>query len=356
MKKKIATRPLSGFDELDAAGIGAGYRAFEEEQPVAEAPKEKSTSLGDYSNAAGSGVLKGIAGTATGIGTFAQAPAANTLSGVLGARALVDRGVTGVRNWINPGSSALDEDVQSNARMASQFAAEERAKNSADGGIAGAAKSVEGFGRASTQALKDFDENYNPELIKQEKNVSDAKGFWGTAKATLSNPLALTGSLAQSAPDMALGVGVGSLAARSRMALGLGAVEKAGAAAAKTVAASGGDLVAQGVAANAARDAAAQALQKSATHVAGSVGVVSESASSAYGGREGTYQQVMGMPEQTLLKTPRYNAILAATGDPAKARMQFANEIADQAPMLTALGTALGSMAITKITGHDLTA
>ena len=66
MKKKIATRPLSGFDELDAAGIGAGYRgmAFEQE-PEPEAKIEpKGRTWGEAATDLGAGALQGALGVA----------------------------------------------------------------------------------------------------------------------------------------------------------------------------------------------------------------------------------------------------------------------------------------------------
>ncbi len=48
---------------------------------------------------------------------------------------------------------------------------------------------------------------------------------------------------------------------------------------------------------------------------------------------------------------PRYQELLKLTGDPAKAREQFANELADQVPLLTAAGTALGTVLAARIPG-----
>lgn len=66
MKKKIATRPISGFDELDAAGIGAGYRGMALEQataPEAEIAPAGRT-WGEAATDIGAGALKGALGVA----------------------------------------------------------------------------------------------------------------------------------------------------------------------------------------------------------------------------------------------------------------------------------------------------
>ena len=47
------------------------------------------------------GAGEGVANTEAAIGTFLQAPAANTLSGVLGARALAGRGITAAMNAVS---------------------------------------------------------------------------------------------------------------------------------------------------------------------------------------------------------------------------------------------------------------
>lgn len=60
-KKKPATRPISSFDELDAAGIGVGYRpmSFAEEPATVPPPAERSTmrAIGDMGLALGQGAL-----------------------------------------------------------------------------------------------------------------------------------------------------------------------------------------------------------------------------------------------------------------------------------------------------------
>lgn len=312
----------------------------------------------------GSGVLEGVANTAAGLGTFIQAPAANTLSGVMGARALADRGLSWVSEKFG-GDGTLDQDAQDEARYAAEYAARQRSDNVRGAGpmdislgrnIARIGEQMQDAGRTASQALNEYDKNYNPDMVAQEKKVQDAHGFMDTTKELLTNPLAFTHTLARSVPDMAAGMGIGRAVALAKLGTAGAKAEAAASMAARQVAAEGGDAAAQKLAADAASKAAVESVQKSATHLAGSAGVVSEAGSSAYGAREGTYQQVMNLPEAKISASLRYQELVNQTGSKDKARAMLANEIADQTPMLTGLGTAGGSMAITKIVGKDTTA
>ena len=265
-----------------------------------------------------------------GVGTFMQAPEANMLSGVLSANALASRKI---RDWT--GIDAGTDAAQETARSASAFAAEKRAENlRAGGALAIVGKAGETSGRSGSayyQQQKDADA---PEMVRQENAISDADGFWGTVKASAENPMGLTGTLARSLPDMAVGAGVAMKSARVAGAL----AEKS--------------AIAAGAAPEVARAAGVAAAEKAASFS----GIISEAASSGLHGREGSYQHVQNIPEQALAEIPRYKALLEQTGDKAKARDILANEIADQVPLLTSAGTAAGTIATNKMFGGDATA
>lgn len=265
-----------------------------------------------------------------GVGTFMQAPEANMLSGVLSANALASRKI---RDWT--GIDAGTDAAQETARSASVFAAEKRAENlRAGGALAIVGKAGETSGRSGSayyQQQKDADA---PEMVRQENAISDADGFWGTVKASAENPMGLTGTLARSLPDMAVGAGVAMKSARVAGAL----AEKS--------------AIAAGAAPEVARAAGVAAAEKAASFS----GIISEAASSGLHGREGSYQHVQNIPEQALAEIPRYKALLEQTGDKAKARDILANEIADQVPLLTSAGTAAGTIATNKMFGGDATA
>jgi hypothetical protein len=313
--------------------------------------KESGASFSDYAGAANSAIGQGVANLGAAAGTFIQAPAANTLSGILGAKALADRGLTWLINQAEPGSAVPHEQTQEDAQLASQFAAESRAENANTPWNlpARAGRYLEQDSRRVVAENQANDRATNPELMRQQQAMGDAEGFVGNLKASFQNPLALTHTLVKSAPDMALGVGVGSVLARARMA---GAVA-AGEAAAANAAKAGANEAAQAAAAKAAIDA----VESKAIASASTAGTLSEAGSSAMQAREGTYQEVASMPLETLAKSPRFQQIMAQNGgDAAKARETLANELADQATMLSGAGTMAGSALTNKLFGGDATA
>lgn len=293
-----------------AAPVGGG---------ALDAVKKGLRAAGDAATAVVTGSGEGASATEAGVGTFLQAPAANTLAGVLGARALADRGVTAALNYVSPGAASLNQGYQAAAQQASDFAAEQRAENLAAGNpLAKVGAAMESDGRKRGEVMRDVAAQWSPELVRQQKDQSGREGFVDSLVGVAENPLAFTHTMSRSAPDMVLGVGAAKMAA-------------------KGVAAAGGSAARQVGAASAA-------------------GVAAESASSANQARESVHQQVAGMPFDRLAASPRFNEILLEVGDPARARAMLANELADQAPLLAGAGTALGSAVANRLFGGDTAA
>lgn len=292
-----------------------GYVVFDNEQPAGDPPRVKRESkagLSDYARALDSGLAQGVVGLAGGVGTFIQDPAANSLSGVIGAAHLADRGITWAMNQAGL-DAKVNPTLQENARLASRFAAESRDAqlNDPSNLPARAGRYLQQDSERAAREIKARDESTNPELAAQQSNTAQAQGFWDNLAAIKDNPLAFTHTMARSLPDMAAGVGVGS--ALFRAGAGIGKV--------------------------------------------GTATTLSEAASSALSGRQGVYQQVLDMPAQTLEKSPRYQEVLQeAGGDPEKAKLVLANELADQVPLLTGAGTALGTVLTNRLFGGDATA
>ena len=298
----------SGRDLFEEAGLTSG-------QDGKERKKRKSqATAADYLRAMDSGLAQGVAGIAGGIGTFIQDPAANALSGVSGAAAAADRGITWAANAISGKDiSKENEAIQENARMASRFAAESRDAQAADPTNLPArfGRMLQRDSERANAEILASDKANNPELIAQQQNTAEAQGFVDNLAAIKDNPLAFAHTMARSAPDMAAGVGVGSVVHRAGASLGR----------------------------------------------VSTAGALSEASSSALQSRQGVYQQVNEMPLGMLAKSPRFQAVLAETqGDPAKAREILANELADQVPLLAGAGTALGTVLTNKLFGGDATA
>lgn len=238
-----------------------GAKPWERELQVEESGeqtrqrRQSQASAMDYVRAIDSGVAQGVANIGAGLGTFIQDPAANTLAGVTGAAHLADRGITwalnkaGVKAEVNP-------ELQEQARMTSRFAAEAREAQANDpmNLPARLGRFMEQDSRRVVEEIKANDRERNPELIRQQENMAQAEGFVDNLAAAVDNPLALTNTLARSAPDMAAGVGIGATLARG--GVGIGRVSTAG--------------------------------------------TLAEAGSSAMQAREGVYQQVVGMPIETL--------------------------------------------------------
>lgn len=296
----------------------SNYVSDEEVFGTASAEKKRErrkseASAVDYVRAVDSGVAQGVANIGAGVGTFIQDPAANTLAGVVGAAHLADRGLTWLMN--KAGANAeVNTELQENARMASRFAADSRAAQANDPTNLPArlGRFMEQDSRRVIEDIKAKERENNPELIRQQENMGKAEGFGDNIAAAIDNPLALTNTLARSGPDMALGVGVGSVLKRA--GAGMGAVSTAG--------------------------------------------TLSEAGSSAMQAREGTYQQVVGIPIEALAaRSPRFKEILAETGGNAvRAREILANELADQTPILSGAGTAAGTVLTNRLFGGDATA
>ena len=279
-----------------------------------DSPRRKSqATAADYIRAIDTGFAQGITGIGAAAGTILQDPGGAIVSGLTGARALADRGLTHLINAVDPGAAQFNTEQQRAAQIASEVAADRRAANAADplNLPARLGQYMEQDSRRVTEEIKAKERADNPELIAQQEEVANAEGFFGKLGASVGNPLALTNTLARSAPDMAAGIGVGSALARA--GVGMGGVSAAGTA--------------------------------------------TEAASSGMQAREGTYQQVAGMPLETLAQSPRFNELLQAYGGNAmQAREALANELADQTPVLSALGTAAGTALTNRLFGGDATA
>lgn len=320
------------FEFDDERKSSAGSFVFDDEQPGSKKKKKEGKSASemlvdglktakDYGLAIAAGAGAGVADLEAAAGTFIQAPVENLRSGMTGAAALVDRGVTNAANWVSPGSAQVNQALQETAQdqSAQATAAREANVRGTPGrtvdytrDIARMGLSLQDDGRGRSQSIQDFNQENNPELVRQQREVAQADGFVDTAKAVLTNPLALTNSLAQSAPGMAAGAGMAAKAAQ--------------------------------VAGGSAK-------------VAGVVGAGSEGGMAAMQARESVYQQVASMPVDKLAQgSPRFNEILAQVGNPEKARNALANELADQAPVLVGAGTVAGSWLTNKLFGGDKSA
>lgn len=352
-----------GRDLFEESGIAppekpAGRKLLDAAQDVGASIASGAKTAGDYGHAVSQALGEGLMNLQAGLGTFVQAPAANTLSGVLGARALASRGITAAQNWVSPGSATLDEGVQRDAQLASRFAAEQRAANAdIEGGswlnprtaIARIGLGLQEDARTRAAEIQAKSAAENPELIRQQQAVAAAEGFVPTVKAMAQNPMATTHTLARSAPDMVLGLALARAAAAQKMAAGATAAE----AAAARAAAAGATAEAQAAVSKTVIDAAA----KEAVARASTVGALAEGASSANSAREGVYREVMAIPTTKLAESPRFRAIMAETGgDAVRAQQVLANELADQAPLLAAAGTLTGSALTRRIFGGDTTA
>lgn len=278
-------------------------------------PPARSTRAGiaDYLNAANTALATGVVNIGASAGTVLQDPGGAIVSGALGARAGLDRGMTALINAFDPEAPAVPHTAtQRAAQVAAEVAADRRAANAAEPWNVPArmGKFMEEDSRRVAAELQAQERSENPALVAQQEDMAKAQGFTGNLKAAVQNPLATFHTLARSAPDMALGVGMGATVARAGG--GIGAVSAAGTA--------------------------------------------SEAASSGMQAREGTYQQVAGMPLEQLANSPRFQEIAQAVGDPVRAREILANELADQTPLLSAAGTAAGTLLTNRLFGGDATA
>lgn len=259
---------------------------------------------------AGQGSMQAIAGMADTV----SAPVAKTRAMLTGAAALADRWLPGD---INPTLQELAQDDAAAAEAKAQ-------QNALNNPLARGTMALRDAARERGQMLQDFDKEFNPELVRQEGEMSKAQGFWENAKAIKDNPLAFYGNLMQSAPAMATGIGMSSGAARAAGALG----KVAG-----------------------MSDEAALAL---ATRSAGAVGTASEAALSGSQAREGIRSNILATPHAQLAEnSPRYQELMSQPGmTPALARDTLANEVSTSASLLTSAATALGSTVTNRVFGN----
>ena len=329
-----------------------------------DAPKPENNpgildTIKNYGIAFPAALLKGVGKLEAAAGGIAQAPVAGIGSVFSGGVAMLDQGVTGARNWLVPGSAELNTGIQDQAQQAAQYAAESRAENVAKARIkvddktsnildqiALAGVGLENVGRGLVKENTDFEAAHLPELGRQQKNISDAEGFVGNVKAAFNNPLAFTSNLIESLPAMAVGLVGGRVVAKSV----LSEMEQAGTQAVTRAAAAGLDATAQNVAAQTAM----KAVQEAAIKGASTTGIIAEAGTSAMMSREGVYQQVASMPLDKLADSPRYQEIIAKTGDGLQARQILANELADQVPLLSGMGTGAGTILTNKLFGAKL--
>lgn len=340
----------------------AGSGLLTDEQVFGKPGKKKDdtskATASDYAAALSNAIGEGVFGIQGGLGSFAQAPAANMLASAVGGAALSDRGITSLANWASPGSAQMSDSLQEHAQLASRYAADTRAENvDAEGGtwlnprtaLARTGLALQEDARKRTGMVQADNRANNPALVAQQNAVSEAEGFLPKLGALATNPLATAYTLARSAPDMLVGLGAAKIAS-SRVMAGAGAAADAAAA---RVAAAGGDAAAQAAAAQ----AAVASVGSKAVARASTTGMLAEATSSANSTREGVFQNVMAIPEEKLATAPRYQAALRETGgDAARARQIVANELADQAPLLAATGTAAGTLITNRLFRGDTTA
>ena len=305
----------------DVFGPSAGAKLLTDDEVFGTAASASTKKAdGSYAGAISNALGEGILGIQGGLGGFVQAPLENLKSAVIGANAALGRLTPQFR------TDAAGNDVQAQrermAQEASAAATAQRAANvdAENGSWLNPRTAIARFGLglqedARTRSADIQADNLatNPELVRQQQQVADAKGFVGTLGALKDNPMALTYTMARSAPDMLLGLGAGRVAA--------------------------------------AGSAGEAALARASV-----AGAAAEAASSGYNARESTFQQVMAMSVDQLSAAPRFQELVTATGDPLKAREVLANELADQTPLLSAAGTAAGTVLANRLFGGDATA
>lgn len=84
----------------------AGSGLLTDEQVFGKPGKKKDdtskATASDYAAALSNAIGEGVFGIQGGLGSFAQAPAANMLASAVGGAALSDRGITSLANWASP--------------------------------------------------------------------------------------------------------------------------------------------------------------------------------------------------------------------------------------------------------------
>lgn len=306
------------FEEAGIQAEGGRGRDLFAEAGIETAPKSRGIldKIRDYglttASMAGQGSMQAVSAVSDTLG----APVAKTRAMLSGGAALVDRLASEVTG--NAQNQTLQEFAQDEAATAERTAQENAAGNAA----ARMALALRDGTREQNQKLKSFDQEFNPELVRQQKEVGKAEGAVGMAKALWDNPMAMYGTLVQSMPAMAGGVAAGNVAARGLGALG------------------------------AATGMAPEAAAALATRGASAAGVASEAISSGGGAREGVHASIMALPvEQLAAQSPRFAELTKVGMTPEAAREALANEVAMAVSLPSSLATAGGSMLTNKLLG-----
>lgn len=342
-----ANSEVGEFDDLILAAKQARSKA-----PVPEVNGGvKQFVLGNAdSYGEGSGSL--VAGT----GEFLQAPSANTLAGLAGLRAFALKALVGsdIANR-HPDFAGVREEAQ----KASDFARTQRAQNVAEGNLlAVAGLGQEAMGKEAQQKWAQDKSSDSPMMVDQSQAIENAKGFVGKSAAMLSNPIGTIGSVFQSLPDMVVGMGAGSLAAKTVARMGIGAAEAVAGRAAvieagmKTATFAEREALVSGASAAEASAAGAAAGKKAiidaaGTHSAGTAGLVSEVVSSAMHNKQQVTDFVLQQQHEALAKnSPRYRELLASN-TPDEARAKLAEESGHESSMAAGIWNGV----MNKLTG-----
>lgn len=170
--------PLVFDDDSRASG---GRLVFDD-----EVKKKPSTGIGEDLKNYGLTLLsksgQGVTQVESGIGTVLQDPGGALVSGAMGARAALDRGLTSLIGTVSPEAAIPHTETQRAAQSASELAAsrrEEFSKNPNET-MARLGRGMESDGRERTAAMRQFDIENNPELVRQEQALAAADGAWGT--------------------------------------------------------------------------------------------------------------------------------------------------------------------------------
>ena len=304
----------SGSAGGGAAGRGRPMDAIDmllsehDHAPEPQAQNSTVDTIRNYALAGASKAGQGIMNTVAGAAGLASAPQAQTRAMLSGGAALLDRRLR----------DEPDLALQQMARDDAAAAEEQTQQNAMNNPVARVAAALRDGARERVQALGEFDRNFNPELVRQQQAIGDAKGFAGTLQAMKDNPLATLGTFAESAPGMALGVGVAGAAGKAASALGAGAA--------------------------------------GAARAAGAAGTLSEAGVSAMQAREGLRAGVLATPHAELAAaSPRYQELVQEGVAPTAARALLAEEVSNAAALPAAAATALGSVLTHRMFG-DVTA
>lgn len=298
------------------------------------------------------------------VGDFLQAPTENTtaaLKGLGASAAEATRGVDLTQTPVDPmgnpigpapevdNNAAVDAQVQE-SRQASDAAvrAKQRYVQMGDP-VAVAGKALEEGGQAAQQAYGEMAQREAPRMLRQQQEISDAKGFLPTVKAQVVNPLGTLGTIAESAPDMLAGLGAARVASSTAGMLGrsaaLKAAEEARHAALLEAASNPATFARANQIANEAGQAAyRQTIERYAESAGSATALGAESASSASTTRQQIQDDLASgrfNDEQLKAQSPRYAELRQAGESESTARALLGAELADQNAPVAALWTAL---------------